>query len=146
MIPGGSTIIVGASYFSDSSNPCCSCLSNQLCTSCASDYACAWPNLSTYPNEPNTISTYCGVSFSCGGSLTAGTIPQLACGDLITVRSQCTLNELTVTIDDHGPGVCVCDSGCGYSDVMRVVDLSEAAFQYIAGSLNTGHTIVEVQY
>jgi len=132
-----------ASYYAD----CGTGNSNNACNSVTgpcynSAMQCAWANLS---GHGNSIAYYCGSSWLCNDKR-ASDVPLFSCGDVLWVQDLCNNNGVHVTVVDHGPNVCFCESKCNSVNLMRAIDLTEGAFSYLEnGSLTKGHIPVMIQ-
>lgn len=114
------------------------------CETCDNSYyQCAWANLSGFPPE-NSIADTCGSSWLCNDKH-AYDIPKFSCGTVLWVQDLCNDNGLHVTIADHGPYVCFCETECSSVNLMRIIDLTEAAYIYLEGNLSRGHIPVMIQ-
>lgn len=137
-LPGsGGCINISASYYTscDGTNGACGDCSN-------TKLQCAW----AFINGVNAVFNTCGADTCCSSdSPCADALPELACGDTLTVTDLCTNKAATITIADSGPYVCVCELGCTYNySLLRAMDLTEAAFNYLQGSTSAGHIPVNV--
>ncbi len=135
-------IYISASYYTS----CPTTGGGGACGTCNNnDLQCAWSNLFDFPPDNSIVAT-CGSTFCCGEFCAEYDIPAFSCGDEIYVTDLCTNNSSYITVADHGPYVCICDNNCGYDNLMRAMDLTEAAFLYLQGSLTIGHIPVTVCY
>ncbi len=108
----------------------------------------AWANLSgTSPQ--NSVAYECGSDTyaCCSGCWEAGQIPLESCGSVICVQDTCTGVSEAITVVDHGPWCCCCDSftcnGTSYVNQLRIMDMTEATFAYFS-NLSAGLIPVDI--
>jgi len=134
------TINISASWYND-----CGPGARGACGTCDNTkMQCAWANLDGFPPENSIVAT-CGSSYCCEG-VCATNLPSLSCGDVPLVKDFCTGKSAYITVADHGPYVCRCESSCSSGRYLRAIDLTEAAFDYLHGDLTDGYTAVNMRY